>query len=201
MSYIYLNKSIDYPIGTIINYTGTAYSNTVIDNGWLLCDGTAYSTSTYVKLYNVIGYKYGGGSGTFYVPNFKGKFAYGNYAGNSNVTGGGDSFKLLSDNMPAHTHSSTNTDGKSSASPDHKHDFLFDKLDRDGIYGDNINQGDTNARIFNMNATNLNTEFSINSAGAHSHTFTTEGSHTLSGAQTEINLMPTYTAMHFIIKY
>ena len=201
MSYTYLNNSIEYPIGTIINYTGTAYSNTAIDNGWLLCDGTAYSTSTYKDLYDVIGYTYGNVSGAFQVPNFKERFAYGNSAGNSNVTGGANSYKLLSVNMPAHTHSSINVNGNSSVSPDHKHYFLFDKQNRDGIYDDTINRGDPYARIYNMNRTDLNTNFSINSAGIHSHTFTTEPSHTLSGPQTEINLIPTYTAMHFIIKY
>lgn len=41
--------------------------------GWLLCDGSTYSVSTYPTLYGVIGITYGsGGAGTFKLPDFTG---------------------------------------------------------------------------------------------------------------------------------
>jgi microcystin-dependent protein len=41
--------------------------------GWLLCDASSYSASSYPNLYNVIGYTYGGSGGTFYVPDCRGR--------------------------------------------------------------------------------------------------------------------------------
>lgn len=44
-----------------------------IPDGWLLCDGAAYSTNTYLDLYNVIGFNYSSGAGTtFNVPDYRG---------------------------------------------------------------------------------------------------------------------------------
>lgn len=54
----------NFPIGTVVPFLGTT-----IPSGWLLCDGTQYSTTgTYKDLYNVIGTTYGSGPGTFAVP-------------------------------------------------------------------------------------------------------------------------------------
>ncbi len=57
----------------------TAYgSDTNIPTGWLLCDGTSYSTTTYANLYNIIGDSYGVTvPGMFKVPDYT-----------SNATGG-----------------------------------------------------------------------------------------------------------------
>lgn len=50
----------------------TAYgSNVGVPAGWLLCNGSSYSTSTYSSLYSVIGTSYGSvGAGFFNVPNY-----------------------------------------------------------------------------------------------------------------------------------
>jgi microcystin-dependent protein len=45
--------------------------------GYLLCNGASYSTTTYSALYAVIGTAYGGGTGTFNVPDFRGMFLRG----------------------------------------------------------------------------------------------------------------------------
>ena len=48
----------------------TAYAGATAPTGWLLCAGSAYSTSTYSRLYGIIGTTYGvGGAGTFKTPN------------------------------------------------------------------------------------------------------------------------------------
>lgn len=47
----------------------TAYSTSTAPSGFLLCDGSVYSQITYSNLYSVIGSTYGGGPGTFRVPN------------------------------------------------------------------------------------------------------------------------------------
>jgi microcystin-dependent protein len=45
------------------------YGGTTAPAGWLLCNGTSYSTTTYSALFAVIGYTYGGSGNTFAVPN------------------------------------------------------------------------------------------------------------------------------------
>lgn len=56
----------------------TAHNNT-IPSGWLLCDGSAISRTTYAELFDVIGTTYGVGDGTttFNLPNYIDNFAEG----------------------------------------------------------------------------------------------------------------------------
>jgi microcystin-dependent protein len=62
------------PAGMIVAYGGTS-----APTGWLLCDGTAVSRSTYSDLYAAIGvaYGYGDNSSTFNVPDLRGRFIRG----------------------------------------------------------------------------------------------------------------------------
>lgn len=62
------------PPGMIAPYAGAA-----APTGWLLCDGSAVSRSTYAALFAVVGttYGYGDGSTTFNVPNTAGTFIRG----------------------------------------------------------------------------------------------------------------------------
>lgn len=48
----------------------TAYAGTVAPAGWLLCNGVSYATTLYPALFAVIGYTYGGSSGSFSVPTY-----------------------------------------------------------------------------------------------------------------------------------
>lgn len=68
--------------GQIIMYAGTT-----APNGWLKCDGSAISRTTYAKLFAVIGTTYGSGNGstTFNLPNFNGRTPVG--VGTSTATG------------------------------------------------------------------------------------------------------------------
>jgi microcystin-dependent protein len=55
------------------------YGGSTAPNGWLLCDGSAVSRTTYARLFSAIGTKYGSGNGstTFNLPNFKGRVPVG----------------------------------------------------------------------------------------------------------------------------
>jgi microcystin-dependent protein len=59
-----------------------------IPSGWLLCDGTAVSRSTYAALWNVIGTLWGAGDGanTFNLPNLQGRTPIG-YVTNAGTAG------------------------------------------------------------------------------------------------------------------
>lgn len=61
-------------VGTIEMYAGQE-----APAGWLICDGSAISRTTYAKLFEVIGQTYGAGDGstTFNLPDFKGRTAIG----------------------------------------------------------------------------------------------------------------------------
>lgn len=79
------------PTGTVLPFAGNT-----IPNGYLLCDGSAVSRSTYANLFNVIGTLYGAGDGstTFNLPNLVERFVEGGSssgevknAGLPNITG------------------------------------------------------------------------------------------------------------------
>lgn len=57
------------PVGSIIH---GAYSS--IPSGFLVCDGSLLSTTTYASLYGICGVSFGSGAGTFGIPNTLGRF-------------------------------------------------------------------------------------------------------------------------------
>lgn len=112
------------PPGTIWMYGGSA-----APSGWLICDGSSVSRSTYSALFAVIGTDYGTGLGdglTFTVPDFRSRVPVGVGTGvgggatgttGSKPTGGStllewvrgkwygsDTHQLSTAEMPAHTH-------------------------------------------------------------------------------------------------
>lgn len=62
------------PVGAIAIYAGAS-----APTGWLLCDGSAVSRTTYADLFALIGTTYGVGNGssTFNVPDLRGRFLLG----------------------------------------------------------------------------------------------------------------------------
>lgn len=84
-------------------------ANTV-DTGWLLCDGSLVSRTTYSALFAAIGTTYGEGDGstTFALPNPTDRMliASGGFAANGDI-GGSPSKFLTTANLPPHTHPNT----------------------------------------------------------------------------------------------
>lgn len=92
------------PTGSI-----TAYASSTAPTGWLLADGSSYATSTYPRLFSVIGYTYGGSSANFNVPNIKGRNIIGYGSATSTLDtmgeiGGEEQHTLTIGEMPPHTH-------------------------------------------------------------------------------------------------
>lgn len=90
------------PTGTIVPFAGSS-----APTGWLLCDGGQYSTSSYSTLYAVIGTTYGGGNGSFRVPDLRGRTPVGKNQGTFSALGriGGEETHTLSiAEMPSHQH-------------------------------------------------------------------------------------------------
>lgn len=108
------------PTGAIKPYGGTT-----APSGYLLCDGSAVSRSTYSTLFGVVGTTFGVGDGstTFNVPDLRGRIPAGkdNMGGSAanrltgasgsvtgttlGAVGGEESHTLSSGEMPSHSHS------------------------------------------------------------------------------------------------
>ena len=85
--------------------------------GYLLCDGSSVSTTTYAALFAVIGYTFGGSGASFTLPDYRGRMPIGvsgSYALAS--TGGSATTTLSTPNLPSHTHSITD--------PGHTHNAI-----------------------------------------------------------------------------
>ena len=113
------------PAGSVIPYAGTS-----APTGFLFCDGSAVSRTTYATLFAVIGTTYGAGDGssTFALPDLRGRVVAGkdNMGGSSannltdqsgglngdtlGDTGGSETHTLTTAQLASHTHSFSDTD-------------------------------------------------------------------------------------------
>tara|TARA_R110000765_G_scaffold420666_1_gene525877 strand:- start:13 stop:501 length:489 start_codon:yes stop_codon:yes gene_type:complete len=74
-----MNK-LGFETGTVTMYASNSIPTTATISGindWLICDGSAYSTTTYAALYAVIGTVYGTAGSDFKVPDFRTYFPVG----------------------------------------------------------------------------------------------------------------------------
>jgi len=111
------------PTGGLLMWTGAV---NVVPTGWLLCDGSEVSQTTYADLYAVIANIYGTplDSANFVLPNLVDKFVAGvGSSGTYSVgtTGGADSVTLTTDQMPSHNHTAVST--STVTDPGHSHTY------------------------------------------------------------------------------
>lgn len=107
------------PVGVSVPFAGAA-----APTGWLLCDGSAVSRSTYSALFAVVGTTYGAGDGstTFNLPNIQGRTVVGRNSGGGTFgtlggTTGAETHTLTQAEMPVHSHNFTGSSGDVSSLP------------------------------------------------------------------------------------
>lgn len=158
-------------------------------SGWLLCDGNAYSRTTYTTLFSLIGVTYGAGNGstTFNVPDLRGRFPLG-------VAGAGTGGTLASTggsldhthSGAAHTHTVSGTTANESAHTHH-------------VPRDNVNFQDVSGPALGVQAALSTHTHDTDAGSAHSHgagslAADSGGSGSTGGAN------PAFLAIHFVIK-
>lgn len=118
------------PPGIVIPFGGVN-----IPPGWLLCDGSAISRTTYAALFSIIGTNWGNGDGstTFHLPDLRGRFVRGvdgtanrdpdkatRTAGNPGGNTGNNAGSVQ-DNAHGHDHTSTTSTSSATPSVNHTH--------------------------------------------------------------------------------
>lgn len=182
------------PAGSLSMWAGTIAT---IPTGWLFCDGTAVSRTTYSDLFTAIGTIYGVGDGstTFNLPDFRDKFVVGAKQDDSgvpktNVTGS----LTQSGGAANHTHSFTgggHTHSFTGSGHDHNISDNTGAPNEAGVYVQSGAGGD-------INDTNHTHSIDVTTDSAAA-TGTTD-SESVTGTTGNQSDLPPYHAITFIIK-
>jgi microcystin-dependent protein len=164
------------PAGSVVSFAGSA-----APAGWLLCNGSAVSRTTYAALFAVVVTTYGAGDGstTFNLPDLRSRsvIGAGQGAGLSNrtlgQTLGEETHTLTTSEIPPHTHTITD--------PGHSHTYTRVNNPSSG-FGDNA----SNQSFSTANTSTSTTGISINNSGG--------------GGQAHNNMQPSLV-LNSIIKY
>jgi microcystin-dependent protein len=179
------------PTGSIIAFAGSSSS---LPSGYLLCDGTQYSCTTYAALCAVIGSTWGGdGSTTFNVPNLRGRFPLGAGQGTTAYNGATGTNRILgqySNGDPnsgatiagAETHGQTQAEMPSHTHTDSGHTHL-NSYQWGGVAG-----GNANAALNGNGITNTSYYTGIGYANIQ-----------YTGGNSQMSIMNPFTVVNYII--
>lgn len=175
-------------------------------NNWLVCDGRSLSRTSFPHLFDVLGTNFGSENvNTFKIPDFRGRVLGTIGSGTSLTTRalgasvGAETHTLSVDQIPAHSHTgitdSSGTHAHSITDPGHTHSYVNNTNDQST---DSAFATESAADNSDLGATtgSSTTGITINSAGAHTHTFT---SNNTGGSQSHNNMQPTLFAGNVLI--
>lgn len=104
-------------------------------SGYLVCDGSTYSTTQYAELFGAIGYTYGGAGTSFNVPDLRGQFVRGYDAGKG-VDSGRTFGSIQADTIGSHQHNYDDLYGLQDDNADAVYDRNGDRLYKYSGWGD-----------------------------------------------------------------
>ncbi len=164
------------PVGSVLMYAGIT-----LPTGWLLCDGTTFSSVTYPSLFTLLG--------STTLPNLQEKFIRGNASSIIGTTGGASNIVLQPSNLPSHNH---NTD---TLQVSHKHGITFPSATfGNDVFGGGSNEGDGSA-VSDTNQTN----FAIGgTTSIEAPVF--NGNIGSAGLSNSLSILPPYISIKYIIK-
>lgn len=176
------------PLSGVIIWPGPVNA---IPTGFRECNGQALSRSVYASLFAIIGTTYGAGDGstTFNLPDMRTRTVRGYHSSDTQFdtigeTGGAKSVTLSIAQLPPHSHS-----GNTSANGEHSHVTPNNIFSQPGsVIGLRTAPNPLDAATYGNNGTN--------SAGTHSHSFTTNNT---GSGQAHENLGP-YITMPYIMR-
>jgi len=163
------------PVGAVVPFAGAT-----APEGYLSCSGQQVAIGAYPALYAVLGTTYGSGTGTFGIPDLRGRTVIGSGTGTSltarttGQSGGTENVTLTTSQIPAHSHTV--------ASDTHSH----------GITGGFLTGGTSAATLFAggfgvVNRATTNTD-------THTHAVSGGG-----GGQSHPNMQP-YLVLNYLIR-
>lgn len=169
-----------------------AYGGATAPTGWLSCDGSQVSRTTYAALFGVIGTAYGSGNGstTFHLPDFRGRTMVGAGSGPS-LTSRSVGDKFGEEALPAHIHTTPNHShtASSNTAGSHSHSMTSDGYHEHYLYFDGSGQtvwhdfigsgGGLNTVTLRENAATsaVSNYWKAAGAGYHAHMIIDGGSH------------------------
>lgn len=190
------------PVGIVEPFAGAS-----APTGWLMCDGSAVSRTTYADLFAVVETIYGVGNGstTFNLPDLRGRAIHGQDVMHGNAANrltlmpglgaaGGSQY------MQVHTHSYSKSGSSGNDSPDHGHQWTLASAGNAQGTGDLPFRGHN---YWDYNFRSGSTAWPGYGGGVgvrHTHTFSFYGNTASVGAGNANNVPPT-RVFNFIIKY
>jgi microcystin-dependent protein len=188
------------PTGMIVNFSGDN-----APSGWLICNGSEVSKTTYSFLFSIIGTKYGtaSDSNNFKLPDLGDRIPVGK-TGSTTLgnTGGNSSITLATNQLPSHTHTGTSDSNGSHThtinDPGHTHSqtTINDDYNNSGSNPPGFSADSSGTKTWN-NISTAYTGISVNSNGSHTHTFTTG----TTGGDQSIDIRNKFIVLNYIIKY
>lgn len=185
------------------------WPSATIPDGWLLADGSEYSSTgedgKYQALYDIIGTIYGVGSSptSFKVPDLRRRFVEG--TSNSKALG-----QALDAGIPNHKHTFTGTAANSSSDGRHRHiegyKRIWDSLEGDfGVAVEKKSCSNYPMKRYENAATYYNMDYT-SSVGAHTHTFVATGTIDNASAHNNVygkstTVQPAAVCLNYIIRY
>ena len=164
------------PVGSVIAFAGSA-----APDGWLLCDGSNYSTVDYNDLYAVIGTSFGSSGGNFLVPDLRTRVPVG-------LSSSDTQFQEIGDVGGEAEH--TLSVGEM---PSHQHDVARRDNENTGMGWASVSAGGNNGMVSSWSYGGDNNYYHPSDSDAY-HAKPT-------GADSSHNNMPPFVVMNYIIKY